>query len=83
MKELYPPVFHFASVYSNPCPTCGAPVGRHCISASGRINTKTHSARSKEVEKHDPLPDLSGWWRSMAPFEGKRAKPRPAELVMP
>lgn len=81
--RIYPPVFHFALAYTKACPACGAPVGRHCISDTGRINTKTHVARSKEVEKHDPLPDLSGWWKEMAPYEGKNALARPDWLVVP
>jgi hypothetical protein len=31
----------------------------------------------------EPLPDLRDWWRSMKPYEGKYAKPRPADLVVP
>lgn len=80
--KRYPPVFHFASVYSNACSTCGAPVGRHCISDTGKINTKTHAARSKEVEKHDPLPDLRAKWREWAKYEGKNPKSREADLVV-
>lgn len=80
MKKVYPPLFHFAAVYSNPCPAYGAPPLRHCVSASGHINTKTHVARSKDVEKHDPLPDLRAKWREWALYEGKHPLPRPVDL---
>lgn len=76
----YPPVFHFASVYQNHCPACGAPPLRHCISARRRINTKTHAARDKKIEKHDSLPDRSEWFKEMSKYEGKRPLPRPANL---
>lgn len=79
----YPPVFHFAVIYQRNCPTCGAPVGRHCVSDTGKVNTKGHVARSTEVEKHDPLPDWSKWFKEMAKFEGKHPLPRPADLVVP
>lgn len=78
--KRYPPVFHFAAAYQNPCPVCGAPPLRHCVSDTGKVNTKGHAARSKEVEKHDPLPDLRDKWREWARYEGKHPLPRPANL---
>lgn len=78
--KTYPRVFHVAAAYQNTCPTCLAPAGRHCISDTGKINTKTHAARNKDAEKHSPLPDLSAKWREWARYEGKHPDPRPANL---
>lgn len=70
----YPPVLHFATVYKNACPTCGAPPMFHCISTRGKRQTKTHVARSKKVQNHTPLPDLTKWWRAQAKAEKRFRK---------
>jgi hypothetical protein len=69
------------SAYLKPCPACDAKPLHHCVSRSGeRVNI--HCAREMQVPV-EPLPDLRDWWRSMKPYEGKYAKPRPAGLVVP
>jgi hypothetical protein len=73
-----------APPYDKPCLACGAQPGQLCKQSTGipARYTAPHKTRSK-TEKPTHMPDLSAWWRSVRPYEGKGAKPRPADLVIP
>jgi hypothetical protein len=79
--------FARTSAYQKACPFCEAPAGYSCISMkSGKPVTWPHPSRRPEPRQIESdlfrpaLPDLSGWYREMARYEGQFAKPRPAEL---
>jgi hypothetical protein len=63
------------------CPVCDAQPGEHCVTKDGRRSKYSHSLRGRPVES--AMPNLRAWWRSMKPYEGMYAKPRPADLVVP
>jgi hypothetical protein len=63
------------------CPSCEARPGQLCKTRNGKSSPYFHSIRSRPAESS--LPDLSQWYRDMAPFEGQHARPRPADLVVP
>lgn len=76
----------FAPIYSRECPTCGAGRGFHCTSSSGKMLAgKTHRGRDLSLSANTPEPieNLRDWWKSMQPYEGQRAQPRPASLEVP
>jgi len=78
------------SAYDSVCRACNAPIGHYCLSwRTGRTSLFPHRSRKpapRQIE-HDvfrpALPDLSGWWREMARFEGQWAEKRPSDLVVP
>jgi hypothetical protein len=62
------------------CPVCDAEPGQRCIGRNGKPSKYPHSKRGRpEVS---PMPDLSGWYRAMRPYEGENAKPRPDWLTV-
>ena len=63
------------------CPVCDAQPGEPCLTKDGRPSRYAHSLRGRPAESK--MPDLRAWWRSMKPYEGLYAKPRPADLVVP
>lgn len=69
------------SMYVKRCPTCKAQRWHPCVSAQGHPLRTVHIARTRPSK--EPTPDLRKWWDSMAPYEGKYAKRRPAGLVVP
>ena len=70
-------------VYQHPCPSCGALPGNFCKTRNGKLSRYAHSVRGRESLAESGLPDLSGWWKAMKPWEGESAKPRPSWLVVP
>ena len=71
------------SGYNSPCPICKAPAWHRCAAASGERRWKMHPERDAPDLHREPLPDLRGWWRSVAQYEGQYAKKRPDGLVVP
>src|SRR5258706_523976 len=67
------------SPYRQPCPICKAPAWARCITEKKTRRTAIHVERGVQTIHDAPVPDLSGWWRSMKLYEGKYAKPRPAD----
>jgi hypothetical protein len=70
------------SSYKLTCQTCGAPPGFLCVSRkTGGTEYLPH--RRRAVVAREAMPDLRRWWRSMKPYEGMYAKPRPEGLRVP
>ncbi len=63
------------------CPVCHAKPGQLCRGRNGKPSRYAHSLRSRPEES--TMPDLSGWWKEMARYEGQFALPRPEGLVIP
>ena len=53
------------SVYSRPCPQCGAPAWCYCVTDTGkRTNGATHKKRNaSNPNEHTALPDNRIWWK--------------------
>src|SRR2546430_8738082 len=53
------------SVYSRPCPQCGAPAWCYCVTDTGkRTNGATHKKRNaSNPNAHSVLPDNRVWWK--------------------
>ena len=53
------------SVYSRPCPQCGAPAWCYCVTDTGkRTNGATHKKRNaSNPNEHTALPDYRAWWK--------------------
>ena len=83
MKPRFLPVIATAraSAFERPCPSCGAPTGFYCVRKNGTSTHYYHSQRSGIRRKPDS--PLAFWWRAMKPYEGKCARRRPADLVVP
>jgi hypothetical protein len=71
----------YSLTYRVGCPACGALPGHYCVNRNGERSRYAHSLRGRPAES--AMPDLRAWWRSMKPYEGMYAKPRPADLVVP
>lgn len=74
---------HESIGYQSACPTCHAPAGFRCATTSGERRWRMHFERSAPVVVREPLPDLSGWWRSMKVYEGAHPLARPEGLRVP
>ena len=79
MRRIVPPGCDLVA-YDFRCPTCGAEPGYLCVNRRGEVAHPGSPHRHCDQTPHTPLPDLSGWWRSMAIYEGMRALPRPKDL---
>ena len=83
MKPRFLPIIATAraSAFKRRCPSCCAPAGFYCARKNGTSTTYYHSQRSGVRRKPDS--PLARWWRAMKPYEGKFARRRPADLVVP
>ncbi len=70
------------SAYKLTCQYCGAPPGFRCAGRrTGQPQRDPH--RKRRAVDHERLPNLSSWWKSAARWEGKHAKRRPPDYVVP